>query len=1251
VNNINLKQIIMKKKSLLSAALMLAAITASAQGVGHPKYVNPIPEGQTFHEAYQNWTPGQPLFQNDDDDEFYISRVKPRQRFTNANTQVDKNQSSNRKLLWWCPIGTTNHGNWNALPNYHFDSEVFTTWSYVDIYGNWTSNVGRAPAAFMDACHKNGVIGTTTDGIPYGHHLSKGDNNSGDKMWNMIQGGAEKWLKLCRQYGFDGIGYNSEFYLPNTSSDNISATNLQDFFADCYAKADAIYPRFTNVWYGFMQGDGHVGCSDKLYSGNERWFQIGDKKISSALMLNYNWGSSYLSETQNKADALNRSAYDVYAGMDFQGRNYTNWTALNNYDVSVGIWGAHDMNMVYECRTDAGSSDKAKQTEYQKIAENVFTGSSYNPVNRPAITNLLAHSSHETQFHGFSSFITARSTLITDDLANDPFVTYFNLGNGTYFNIAGQHQNQNEWYNLGMQDYMPTWRWWWTSSFMGRDANDVPSNGMKAAFTWEDAWFGGSCLAITGQTDLEYLQLFKTQYNLKAGDELRIRYKVKSGTGDIYWSCAEKDNENTAVSTKIASSLEAGNQWILKTIKVGKTPISLRMQDKTLAMLGLRFENTSSDFKLLIGEIALTRGASTTPEAPTLRKTVMLGSNYKGVDFKVIYKMAEANADGTPIYNSDVKAWYYKIYAQQEGSETITMCTATTSWAAYVVGLPLQASHNSRVRIGVSAVSQDGRSESSITWSDYQDIPSPTIVEGIEINKSVIKKGETFTVGYIDPNHESACWKILNARTRQVVGEEIENTTSVTTSLDQLGIYDLQVTCDGEMTEYPSYIQISGQEVGAVPEIQSITANQSEEPINVKTDTKVTFEYTGRKADGSVSRGLRLQEKAFGVPCEQLHFDDHTPFSICFWFCPDKFTHGAYGTQFFNVRSPKDPWPSSDWGYIWSDFSVDNTYALSVRKKYSNAGTQFAVEDYSFAPKKWYHFALIMDYQGGRIMKLYVNGRLIKETEAVSDVYAWKNSNVIMVGGPASGRAGFDGYIDEYQLYNKGLTEEEVLASMKHFETAPEGLIGYWDFEQAQNAEGYLMSTGKNKALKATTMKLEGEKGKNIFTPIGNIFSQGAPFIPGENYQITTEAHWQLGPKASCTVAATGNDLAGQIQAKYTAAGTYTASLTLENGWGKDTQTFDYVKVEGLGIDENDVEAAYQAYPNPFENQVALEFTTEGDYEVRVLDLSGREIMLQKLSAQAHQVATLCINGAPGTYLVKIRKGKQLVKVLKLLKK
>ena len=137
----------MNKKSLLFAVCLGVGLAAFGQTPSHPHYVLYPENGANddFASKYQSWTPGQPFDENfADDEEFFISRVKPKQRFTYAPTQVDTEQSPERRFLWWVPMGQSS---WNAVPTYFFNSEVFNMWSYIDHWGNWTAPVLRAPAA------------------------------------------------------------------------------------------------------------------------------------------------------------------------------------------------------------------------------------------------------------------------------------------------------------------------------------------------------------------------------------------------------------------------------------------------------------------------------------------------------------------------------------------------------------------------------------------------------------------------------------------------------------------------------------------------------------------------------------------------------------------------------------------------------------------------------------------------------------------------------------------------------------------------------------------------------------------------------------------------------------------------------------------------------------------------------------------------------------------------------------------------
>lgn len=1237
-----------KLKTLLLLMCIMCSYTLFAQKPAHKQYVKIEPAGTKWYTAYRNWNPGTELYTTSgSDDEFFISRVKPKTRFTNANTQVKTTMNPERKLLWWCPIGTAG---WNAIPSFHFDSEVFSMWSYVDIYGNWTAPFIRMPGAFADICHKNGVKTSTLASVPWYQDITSSDGGHGSNMKAMIDGGADKLLKYLRYYGIDGIGYNSEFNI----KDGLSANSLKNFLSESFKKKDAAnWPTFTNAWYSLMTNAGNVGGTDYLSSSNIDWFQYNGNPTSDAYFMNYNWGASALGVSQQSAESKGRSSFDVYAGMNFQGRGYADWMALQNYNISIGIWGAHDMNMIFEGRGELGANKIQKQRAYQLISENVFTGSSYNPVNTPPVSNLLAHTSLQKKFHGFSSFITARSVLTTDDLAKEPFVSYFNLGNGLFFNVEGKKEFPNQWYNIGIQDYLPTWRWWWTNNFMGRETSNVPSNGMKAQFTWDDAWFAGSSLEISGQTSAEYLHLFKTQYPLQEGDKLLIRYKVISGTGAIRWACAALGAEQTEVGASIASDLTADDEvWLEKVVTVGPGRTQLRMQDQTMALMGLKFQDTSADFKILIGEISLTRGTTDTPSVPTLTQSEVLGANYLGVDLKVIFKMRDRSASSPeiPIYNSDVDTWYFKIYTQQEGEESV-MSTATTSWAAYVVSAPLNLEGTKKMRVGVSAVSIDGKSESEIIWSDYMTIPALNIVEGIEIDKNVIKANEEFTIKYKDPNHPAAKWEILNAQTGEAAVPAVSDTKSITTSLPETGIYDLKMTSNGVEKIHQGLIQISVDEVGALPQIHTLKANDSQVPITVDADKPVTFTYTGRPADGKVSRGLLLPEKAFAVPAEQLNFTSTTPFTIAFWFNPLRFNHLDAGTQLLNVRTAQDKWPASDWGYIWSTIGKNNKYSISFRRQ-DNSGTQIDVDDFVFGTNQWYHFALVVDYVGGRQMTLYINGRKIKTSQVITNLYQWKNSNVIMVGGQAAFRAGLDGYIDEFQLYQKALNENEVKASMDHQTVIPEGLIGYWDFETDADENGKLKSTGTNKNLIAYTAdsKTMGE-GNNEYPPTESTFAPGAPFIAGSNYLITTTPSWKSG-KGSSVKDVLGNGEAGSSNITFSKEGTYTATLTLSNGWGSDTKTFEYVTVKaGSSIDATEMNAAYNAYPNPFYNEVNVRFEEAGKYMVEILNTTGTTIDMHTVEVNAGGFVTMNVSGNPGIYLIHIKRDGKTLRALKVIKK
>ena len=118
----------------------------------------------------------------------------------------------------------------------------------------------------------------------------------------------------------------------------------------------------------------------------------------------------------------------------------------------------------------------------------------------------------------------------------------------------------------------------------------------------------------------------------------------------------------------------------------------------------------------------------------------------------------------------------------------------------------------------------------------------------------------------------------------------------------------------------------------------------------------------------------------------------------------------------------------------------------------------------------------------------------------------------------------------------------------------------------------------------------------------------------------------------------------------YTTEGSYPATLTLANGWGSDTKTIEVVNIMPTGIKDVTVEEM-QAYPNPFENEVYLNFAEGGVYTIELYDNAGRMINQSSLSATAGEVINIPVEGEAGIYFIKVKGEGGLLKVMKVAKK
>ena len=1249
----------MKNKKLILTGLAFVALSASAQEYKEG-YVDWGFGGTEFGTTVTNWKKGTPITE---DDNFFISRVKPRERFRNANTQVrpNLNESNDKKLLFWVPINGTKN---NALPDGVYDSEVFNMWPYVTHYGNWTAPLGRVPGNFLDVAHKNGVAVSGVAGIPYGSLYQF-------PAWEtcletLVDAGAQKVADFHHYYGVDGMGYNSEF-----GGGYYIQSILMPFHVEVNKIQKQRNPLFENVWYDGTNDNGQITFDQGLGSHNDQTFGHAGEEAAN-LFLNYNWNrSSLLSSSVSYANSIGRNPLDLYAGVNMQGAEpgTNNWPLLQQYPISIGLWGAHSENMFWESRGEKGSEPEVKQRTYQLRTERWFTGGTRNPANCPVVTNSMKYHADNVTYHGMSSFMTARSAMKWD-LGEEALITYFNLGNGKYFNWNGVRQHDKEWYNIGSQDYLPTWRWWFTKSLLG---TDVVVDGLNAEFTWDEAYVGGSSARVYGSTSAEYLHLFKTEYALKAGDVVTVRYKLKKGAADVKLVFTALGNEKVALGNyELVTAADEADEdvWVERQFTVGD-----ELAGKTVALVALQFQN-AKDMDLYLGEFSIVRGAAATPATPVVAKAALLSNSKYGVDGKIVFNMTNNKPAGEPCYNIDVKTAFFKIYAQQEGQQPVLM-GFTSSWAALAYNIPMNLKAADRVRIGVSAVALDHKSESSIAWSQYMDAPAYVYDDNIQCNKNTIKPNESFEMSYIDPRHESATWKLVSVAT----GAEVfsgEGHTVTCDGLTETGSYDLHLTGvvrdeEGKTSTttrtFGSFVQITSEGVGALPQIYTLTANDKEADIDVVTGEEIALAYTGRPADGAGSQGVDLKEKRFGVRAGDLDLQGKKDFSVSFWLKINKLAAGE--TQLLAVAYKLDAWPKTDWGWLWSN--VDETGAMTSftwrgTDRTNNNELRYKYDNTKLPIGNWVHIAYTFDYDdSGKFQgEFYVNGVKQERTRwnrqsngdsyfktdpgYQSDVYEITANQVISVGGAAHGRAGIDGTIDNFTIWNKALTADEVKTSMGDLQNynLPASVLAFWGLEKEAAADYTFGAAGIKEGVKAGChdYAATGAEGQGVFSWVESEYTSGCPFISGTAYPVTTLPTWKA--KKGVVTESTGKDVAGTAKLSYAKAGDYEVTLTLANSLGQDQKTFRVIKVgvpEGI---ENAAGAELNAYT--VDSQLFVELAEAGNYCINVYNAAGKLAATTAQQFNAGAKAQLTLH-QKGVYVLSVEKDGKVVRTVKLLRK
>lgn len=1260
----------MKQQYLIPLALALLAPAAQAQQI-RSEYIDWGKTGPEFPSAVKNWTKGQKWSA---DDNFFISRVRPKQRFRNTATQVNPalNEENDKKLIFWVPI---NNEYFNALPDGVYDSEVFPMWSYVTHYGNWSTRLIRIPGNFADVAHKNGVPVSVVAGIPYGNITSEWETALNTLV---KEAGSEKVADYLEYYGVDGIGYNSEF-----SGSAQLVADLGDFHAQLVKilKGSGRMPLTEFIWYDGTNESGQIYFDRGLGTHNDDIWGYGDD-IKTSLFFNYNWNDPSLLETSvATATQVGRTPLDLYCGINMQGREPHNgrptiWPYLQTYPLSIGLWGAHSQNMFFESRAEKGPDPDARQRSYLLRMEKWFTSGTRNPVNDIEVSNSLKLGADNDDFFGMSKLMSARSALKWD-LAEEPFITYFNLGNGKFFNFEGERRHNSEWYNIGVQDYLPTWMWWFSGKFLGRSTADLVSGGLSAEYVWDDAWLGGSLIRVHGSSAGEYLHLFKTEFALAEGDVITVRFKKLNGKADISLALSAKGNEGTPLGENelvLTSESDKAGKWIEKKFTVGKDIASLA--GKELAMVALRFKN-AADLDMRLGEFSIVRPGkvSEAPETPVIEYAEILNANHKGTDAKVIFNMP--NDKGNDVcYNSDVNVSLFKLYAQQKGKKE-TLMGVTTSWAGLLFTAPMARDGEDYVRVGVSALSPDMTAESEIAWSDYMPIEGKyEISDDIDLDRKVLNPGEPFTISYLDPRHPAADWTLTDKNGTTVASAKNRTSLSLPAGLKECGHYSLKINgtvhsgetpSEAELT-YPAFVQVSSAENGSLPLFTEFKVNGNEKDIFFPdaASAKVSIDYKATTGEAQLSRGVRLGRSGMGFRYDDSPLEVDKSFSISFWVKPDNFENNA--AHALNIRDKEDKWANNNWGWFWHTINPDGTFAEFTMRMNTGGNISYKFADTRVTPGMWHHFAYIFHRDESARIKcdFYLDGEkqtitswFKGDTELTTTpnfrgrTYTWRKNNVVSVGGFLHNSGSLLGNLDNFMVWNTALDEEGVRLAMSDIQAdnMPENLVGFFDFETDPDGNRTFSSVGNSDFKAGTHDYLATEvEGQGTIYWTEPEYCPGSPFVSGKAFNLKTTA--QLITSGADAVTSEITPSAGSASLEFPKDGLYEVGVALTNELGTTEKSVKIAIGEASeirGLSDETVKP--EATPSPFTSFIDVKAPEAGRYDVMLFDTYGRCMISNSFTASEGETMRIFPDVEPGIYLLTLVKDGAPAGSLKVIRK
>lgn len=698
---------IKKKIGMILGTALIAGTLAGFAGQAHA--AQPL-SSFWYPETLLSWSPS-----TDKDAAFNRSTVK-----LNKDRVQGQKENANAKLEPKVMALSAMYKNTSAAPsqgNDSFHGYAFSYWQYIDKLVMWGGSAGEGiivpPSAdVIDAGHKNGVPVFGTVFMPQTEHGGKFQWTK-ELLQQKADGSfpvADKLIEVAKYYGFDGWFINEE-----TQGGTPEDAKQMQAFLKYLQKVKS--PEMEIIWYDSMINDGPVKWQGGLTDKNQMFLQDGDQRVADNMFIDFRWqfkkeGSyDYITPFLNspdKAKALGRSPFDLFAGIDVEAGGYKgkyNWPVLFPKDgspvTSLGIY-----------RPDWAFNASKTNEQFMDNEQIFWVGADKNPIRTKE---------SDKEWRGIANDIVGR-TVVTDS----DFITHFNTGNGKMFSVFGKQVRDREWFNRSLQDVLPTWRW----------VNEEQGNQLKVDFDFDKAFYGGSSLKATGSVTAggtSNIKLYKAEVPVTKSTEMTLTYQsANKDAAALNMGVALEGAADQYVILKPKHTKQVGakSDWLTATYDLsayaGKKVVGVSVQ--------VEGKQVVNNYAVNLGELTIRDQKVKAQLVKEVKHAAIIENDFRDG----IYADARLKWD-----NAGEDVMYYQVYrVKSDGSREFMGATGNDHYYVSEMRRNGLEKETKLIVVPVNRHYQEGRAATvAFQWPAY---PSPKA--DFEVDKTYVAPGEAVQV-------------------------------------------------------------------------------------------------------------------------------------------------------------------------------------------------------------------------------------------------------------------------------------------------------------------------------------------------------------------------------------------------------------------------------------------------------------------------------------------------------------------------